>query len=160
MDAIIAHFQEWYIAYIVGAIIALPIIYVTRRYSVGIIMFSIESFIYFMLVHFFIGTIVRVAAWFKANSSMAVVKDRAGEYVDWVTPWIEFWDKEQYNPQWLIYLEAFIAAGIVYLVLKYRPLRVHNPHKARFDAAGKPIVKGQKKGRYQYQYKRPGTTRK
>lgn len=150
MDTIIAHFQEWYTAYAVGAVIAAPIIYLTRRYSLPAILFTIESIIYFAIMHVLIGTIVRVAAWFKANSSMAVVKDRTGGSVDWVTPWVEFWDKEQYNPQWIIYMEGVFAVVIVYLVLKYRPLRVHNPHKARFDAAGKPIVKGAQKGKYQY----------
>ncbi len=146
MDAVVAHFQEWYLAYAGGAVVLLPLLYFTRSYSLPIILFTIESVIYFAGMHTAMWCVVTMATWFKNNSSMKALdsEGKVREVADWSIPYLEFWDKEQFNPEWVLYLECVFAVIIVGLVIRYRPLKVHNPHKRRFDDAGKVITKGSK----------------
>jgi hypothetical protein len=155
MDAVMEHLQMWYPAYIVGGILLLPVIFFTRHYSLPAILFAIEMVIYMFIAHVVIWCIVNVATWFKNNSSMkALDKEGVPEgAVDWTTPLLEFWKIEEYNPGWIVYMEGVFAVLIVIAVLRYRPLKVHNPHKRRYDDGGK-LITGKSKG--SYQYKRPG----
>lgn len=160
MDELITHFQTWAVAYACGAVVLLPILYFTRRYSVPAILFTVETVIYFIVGHTIVWCIVTMATWFKNNSTMrALEKDgTVRDVADWSTPYLEFWNKELYNPEWVIYLEGVMALLIIAAVIKYRPLKVHNPHKRRYDDAGKVITKGKAPGQ-SYSYTRPGASR-
>ena len=139
MDAIIAHFKEYYIAYVVGLAALLPIIYVTRRYSVPAILYTVEVAIYLGLMHCIVGAIVRLAAWFKEQSAMEQAYDRAPQAAPtWTTPFLRFWDYQAYVPQWVLYFEGVCALLIVYAVWRYRPLRIHRGRKQR-GFANEPV---------------------
>jgi hypothetical protein len=157
MDALITHFQTWAIAYACGAVVLLPVLFFTRRYSVPAILFAIETLIYFAVAHTVMWCIVTMATWFKNNSTMrALEKDGTmRDVADWSIPYLQFWEKELYNPQWVMYLEGVFAVLIILAVFRYRPLKVHNPHKRRYDDAGKLITKGSPKGKG-YSYSKPG----
>ena len=144
MDAIASHFQEYYAYWVIGIILSTPVIFVTRKYSVPVLQYALETAIYTFLMHIAIGTIVRVAAWFKNSSSMRALDDDGipEGAVDWQTPWIEFWDKAAYNPEWVIYLECVILVLIFAAVARYRPMKVHNPHARKYDDKGKKIGGG------------------
>ena len=152
MDAIVAHFQEWIAAYAIGAVLLLPVLYFTRSYSVPAILFSIETVIYCFLMHTAMWCIVGLATWFKNNSSMKALdaEGKVVEVADWSIPYVEFWDRAQYNPEWVIYIEIVFAIVIFGMVIRYRPLKVHNPHKRRYDDSGKLITKSGKGGRGNY----------
>ena len=158
MDALISHIQEWAIAYVCGAVILLPVIFFTRRYSVTAILFAVETVIYFAIAHTLVWCIVAVATWFKNNSTMRALDEegKMRDVADWSIPYLEFWNKELYNPEWVMYMECVFALMIIAAVIKYRPLKVHNPHKRRYDDAGKLITKGSPKGKGGYTYTRPG----
>ena len=48
---------------------------------------------------------------------------------------VRFWDKELYDPQWIVYMECVFMVVIVALVLKYRPMHTQKP-KPRFGLDG------------------------
>ncbi|MBI1319613.1 MAG: hypothetical protein GC168_11800 [Candidatus Hydrogenedens sp.] len=144
MDAIASHFQEYWLYWAVAAVLAAPIIFVTRRYSLPVIQYALESAIYMYIMHVIIGAVVRVASWFKTSSSMRALEEdgRPTDAVNWTTPFIEFWDKAKYDPEWIIYLEIGFAVVIVILVARYRPMKIHNPHKRKYDDKGNLIAGG------------------
>ncbi|MCC6145773.1 MAG: hypothetical protein IT368_18355 [Candidatus Hydrogenedentes bacterium] len=124
MQVVLDHLREHYAVYVVIVIALLPIIYVTRRYSVPAILYTVEYIIYLALMHFFLGALVRVAAWFKDQSSMDRAFGRENTVVVWETPWLEFWKREAYTPGWLFWMEVSFAVIILVLMWKIRPMRV------------------------------------
>lgn len=148
MDAVTAHFQDFYGYYIVGALVLLPLLFFTRKYSLPLILFSIESIIYMGLMHVFIGTVVRVTRWFKENSSMRALRED-GKPIDapeWTTPWIAFWDETQYDPQWIYYMEIVFCVLVVIAVFRFRPMKVQRNRERKFDDSGGRIDR-KKRGR-------------
>jgi len=143
MDTIAQHFQDNALYYLIGLVVAAPIVFFTRKYSLPLLQFLLESAIYSGLMHVIVGTIVRVAAWFKNNSSMEVdVLGNPAGAVEWTTPYIEFWDRSAYNPEWVIYMEGVFVLLILAAVFRLRPMRVHNPHQRKYDDAGKKLEGG------------------
>jgi hypothetical protein len=122
MEVVLDHLREHYAIYVVIGIALLPLIYITRRYSVPIILYAIEYLIYVALMHFFLGGLVRVAAWFKNQSSMDRATGRESIPVVWETPWLEVWQRDAYLPGWLFWLEIVFAAAILLLMWRIRPV--------------------------------------
>lgn len=141
-QAILVHFQENYVAYLVIGVCALPLLYFSRKYSVPVILYTVEVIIYWGLIHLAMGTLVRFAAWFKDQSSMKRAFDTK-DFVPpaWTTPWLEPWNREAYEPGWVFYLELLMAMATLYAVWRYRPLRIQNKRDRRFDDKGKKIGK-------------------
>ncbi len=142
VETIIAHLQENMVAYAVIGVCALPLIFFSRKYSVPVILYTVEVIIYWGLIHAAMGTLVRFAAWFKDQSSMK----RAFDTKDfappsWSTPWMEPWNRDAYDPQWVFYLEVILALATLYAVWRYRPLRIQHKRDRRFDDKGKRIGK-------------------
>ncbi|HNR29326.1 MAG TPA: hypothetical protein PKI11_00420 [Candidatus Hydrogenedentes bacterium] len=122
---ILDHLKEYAVLYALGAVCVIPTLVITRRWSVPLILYAVEIAIYLGLMHVGVGVITRVAAWFKDQSSMKRAFDiREAKAPGWATPWIEFWDIEQYHPEALLYVEIVVAVIIVFLVWRIRPLRV------------------------------------
>ncbi|HPO17045.1 MAG TPA: hypothetical protein PLI09_26655 [Candidatus Hydrogenedentes bacterium] len=140
MDLVVTHLKEFYLYYLIGAVILLPAIFFTRKYSLPIIFYTLETAIYLILMHcaFYIG--VKVTRWFAENSSMKALQED-GKPIDapeWGTPFLQFWDKEAYTPAWMIYVEIVAAIIIIILVWKFRPLRIkYKPKKRQFANEGK-----------------------
>jgi hypothetical protein len=138
MEAVTAHFEEFYRYYLVGAIVVIPVLLLTRKYSLPLILFTIESIIYAGLMHFAVGTIVRVTRWFRENSSMRALRED-GKPVDapeWTTPWIEFWNRDLYDPGWIFYMEIVFFVLVLVAVLRYRPMKVQRKRSRKFDDSG------------------------
>jgi hypothetical protein len=150
LDQLIAHFQENWQIYAGVFICALPIIYLTRRISVQIILWSAEVAIYGAILHIVVAGIVRMANWFKTESQMAW---REEERVDpgWSTPLIEFWRTELYSPGWVFYFEVVAVIFFFYMVSRLRPVRPQKP-----KLAPPPKRPGQR-GYRPPQYKGPGS---
>ena len=142
VETIIAHLQENYVAYIALGVCALPLIFFSRKYSVPVILYSVEVLIYWGLIHLALGTLVRFAAWFKDQSSMKRAFDTKDfTPPDWTTPWLEPWNREAYEPGWIFYLEVILALATLYAVWRYRPMRIQQKRERRFDDRGKKIGK-------------------
>jgi len=144
MDLVLTHLKEFYLYYAFGAVIVLPLLYVTRKYSLPIIFYTLETCIYLGLMHcaFFIG--VAVTRWFAENSSMKALQEdgKPIDAPDWAIPLVQFWNKEAYNPLWVLYVEIAAVCIIILLVWRYRPLRIkYKPKKRQFANEGKSAYK-------------------
>ncbi len=106
--------------------IALPFIYFTRRHSGPIILSTVEISIYVVTMHVVFYLVVPVAAWFRTNSSVyALTKEGVPiDAVFWSTPLVRFWDKDLYDPQWIMYVECGFMVAIILAILKFRPVRI------------------------------------
>lgn len=128
MDVVLEHIREHQTYYTAGGVVfiaLLPLIYLTRRWSVPLIQYTLETVIYVVCMHFGVGAVTRVAAWFKDQSSMKRAFDiRNIEAPGWTTPWLRFWEREAYEPAGLFWFEVAAALFIVFLVWRYRPLRI------------------------------------
>ena len=138
MDVVIAHFKEFYIYYIFGLLLLLPFIFLTRKWSLPVILYAIEVAIYWGLMHVSVFVIVKVAAWFKDQSSMKrAFSEKTFESPDWNTPIVNFWERESYSPHWLFWVEVTLAVIVLLLVLRYRPMKVqHKKTRRSFKTEG------------------------
>jgi hypothetical protein len=144
------HFTTYYVYWIVGAVIALPFILLTRKYSVPFILYSIEITIYLCGMHLVINVIIRLVRWFAINSSMKALRDDGTSPDDpgWTAPLIEFWDHTAYNPGWIIWIELALAVIIIGLVIRYRPMKVQKKRKWTYKEKQKPPYPGARPGTY------------
>ena len=134
MDQVLEHLKEYYIAYALVAICLFPILYLTRRYSAPIIQYTIEIVLYLLCIHVALWLLVVVTKWFKEQSTMRVLADGSPEPPpDWRIPLLEFWDREQFAPAWLFWVEIAAVVIVVGLVWRYRPLRIQKQRKWRFS---------------------------
>lgn len=130
---ITAHVQEHAVLYIVLLVFVVPLLYFTRKYSLPVIFYTLETMIYLCLMHIAMWLLVSLVRWFAENSSMKALQED-GKPIDaptWATPFLHFWDKAAYNPAWLMYLEIALALIIMVLVWRYRPLRIKYKGKKR-----------------------------
>ena len=85
--------------------------------------FLLEFVIYSSIVHVVLHVIIRVAAWFQYESQMKFLeKDKV--HSGWITPLVAVWNREAYNPKWVFYLELAMAAIVLFLMIRYRPMAV------------------------------------
>lgn len=147
---IVEHFQEFYLYYIGGAIVLAPLIFFTRKYSVPLIFFTVEIIIYSVLMHIFMHYLVAITRWFKEKSSMKALRadGRPVDAPEWGTPLIQFWEKELYNPEWIIYAEGVFLVAIIFLVFRYRPMKVQRVRDSKYF---------NKKGGFEGKPGRPGS---
>lgn len=145
MDAVVEHLKEYYLFYVIASVGLLPVLYVTRKWSGPFLLYVVETALYLSLMHVAVYVLVLVTAWFKETSSMkALQKDgRPLDAPDWGTPILEFWDKAAYQPGWLVWVEVVFAAIIVFLVWRYRPMRIKYRRKKRHF-----VNEGNQKQRY------------
>lgn len=144
MEPILQHFREYYRVYIMVAVCVLPIIVVFRRWAVPTILYLVEFCIYTVMMHVLVCGVVYLAAWFKDQSTMKRARGVIGEDFNpgWKTPLIEFWDRSQYTPSWLVYVEIVFLVAIAVLMWRYRPIRTQQrksktPPSKKVSAAGK-----------------------
>ncbi len=133
MDVVIEHLKEYYILYAIVVVCLLPLLYLTRRYSLPAIFYTVEITIYLCLMHLVVWLVVNLARWFRENSSMkALAEDgRPMDAPTWQTPLLEFWKRDAYDPSWVVWLEVVAVALIVFAVWRYRPMRVKRTRKRR-----------------------------
>ncbi|NIA13793.1 MAG: hypothetical protein GWP08_06895 [Nitrospiraceae bacterium] len=139
MEPVLQHFQEFYRYYILALLVLAPPTIIFRRYTFPAIQYTVEFVIYVGLMHVGVGTIVRVAGWFKDQSTMKRARGLANASYDpgWTTPYLEFWRRELYTPQGLIYLEIVLAIIILALMVRIRGIGAQKRKKKRAPTAAK-----------------------
>jgi len=126
MEAVIAHLQHLWPYYALGVVVAVPLLWLTRTYSLPFLQFVLEFVVYSGIVHIVLHGIIRLAAWFRYESQMKFLeKDKVR--TGWMTPIIEVWNRDAYNPRWVFYFELVLAAVILFLMVRYRPMAVQKP---------------------------------
>lgn len=120
---IMPHLNEHLEYYLCGIPILLVFLYFTRRYSIPLILYTVEFCIYSFAVHTFIHVVVSLFSWFKNSSSMKALQADGMplDAVYWTTPWTHFWLLESYNPRWIVWLECTFLVVIVALMYRFRP---------------------------------------
>lgn len=125
------HVESHAVLYIVGSVFVLPLLYFTRRYSVPLILYTVEISIYFAAMHFVIHYIVMFLRWFKEESEADAVRAGSVSY-DWGTPLANFWQREDYKPEFVFIMEIVLAVLIFVAVLRFRPMKVQKVRKSRY----------------------------
>ncbi len=135
MDTIVQHIEEHLALYAVAVVFGVPVLYLFRKQTLVVIYHGLEYFIYCGAFHYLFGGAIRLASWFRAETSFKNADGSfAKEYVPYTTPLnLHFWEKELYNPQWFIYVEAAAAVLLLYVVTCIRPTRF----KRNFHRVGK-----------------------
>lgn len=128
---ILPFLKENAVLLIVVALLLGVIFYFTRRYSVPALVFLLQIVVLSYVMHVFIFVLVKVSAWFKSTSSMRIIHDET-DHVYWTTPLLRFWEWEEYDPNWIIWLELVLFIVILVLVHRLRPLKPQYKHKSRF----------------------------
>ena len=139
MDTVLTHFQTHAREYIIIGVCMIPIIVVTRKYSVPTILYTVEYAIYLLCMHSLVYAVLNLAAWFKTQSSMKALRSD-GVPIDapnWTIPYMEFWQTELYKPYWIWKLEAVCAVLIFVGMVKYRPMKVQSKRIRRYADSGK-----------------------
>ncbi len=121
MEPLITHLQAYGVYYALGAVIVLPILYLTRRWSLSLIQWGVELCIYATIMHVVIHYIVAIAEWFNYESQMKMLKDER-VHLGWETPLAYFWRRDEYNPTWIFWLEVIFLCVAVYLMYRWRPM--------------------------------------
>ena len=140
MEIVTQHLQEHWRIYVFAVILLVPILVVFRRWLMPIIQYAVEVAIYLAIVHVVLGGVVRLAGWFKDQSTMKRARGLLNENFDpgWTTPIPKFWEYDSYNPRWLLYMEILLAIGIIILVWRYRPMLVQRKKKKPVPAKKRP----------------------
>jgi hypothetical protein len=117
MDAVLASIQDKWMAYVAVILCSAPLLYIFRRRVVPIVWYTGEMVAYMAIFHLLLHGIVRLARWFKLESTFMTDKVDVG----WDTPLFTFWDRGVYKPTWLFYFELVAAILIVVGVVRLRP---------------------------------------
>ncbi len=120
--------------YMIVVPIVLTIIILTRRYSVPLLLYAIEFSIYAFIMHIVVHVLVRLTAWFRNNSSMAVLREDGlpADAVFWTTPWLNFWERATYDPGWIIFVELVFLVVILGFMYRYRPMKIQQKRTSRY----------------------------
>lgn len=149
MEDLIAHFKEFAAGYTIGAVCLAPLIYVTRKYSVPLILYIVELAIYACSIHVVTWCLVVLTRWFREQSSMrALAPDgRPLDAPDWSTPLLEFWKTEAYNPSWIWIVELVCLGIALVLMWRYRPMRIQRKPQRATQEFGKSTARSAPTGR-------------
>jgi nitrate reductase NapE component len=137
MEGFATHIQDNWIAYAILVVCLVPVLYVFRDYTRPLIFHSFEVAIYMAIFHVVFHGGVRMAAWFRYESSF----DKSIT-VDWTTPLIVgFWRQELYNPLWLYWAELAVLGLFIFIVWRFRPMKLGDRNTYRSNKVlpqGKP----------------------
>lgn len=121
MEPLLVHVQENWKGYAAIGAVLLPVLYLTRRYTLPAIQWCVELAVYSAIFHVVLHYLVAVAAWFQYESQMKMlVQEKV--HTGWETPLTHFWDRELYHPGWVFYFEVVVVIGIVAAMIRYRPM--------------------------------------
>ncbi|MCK5862277.1 MAG: hypothetical protein KAH38_07320 [Candidatus Hydrogenedentes bacterium] len=141
---LIEHVQANPVIYGIGAVVAVIIIYFTRPYSSAVILYSIEISIYLSAMHLLIYVCVYLMAGFSNETTMKGVfgADARGT-APWTTPLVRFWERDVYDPSWIMWFEVVVTIIILLLMRYYRPMQVQTKYKSpETEKMSKPKKKG------------------
>ena len=140
MEDLAKYFTQYYIYYIIAAVLILPPLVIFRRYSAPIIQFLIELLLVSSGAHIVFHVAVGLISSFTNASSMelAFAKEVKNK-VDWQTPLVAIWDRTLYNPPALFYAEWVILAVLLALMWKFRAIRIKPMKKKLPPPKKKPV---------------------
>jgi len=122
-EIIRTHVAENAIAYGVAAVFFVIFVFFTRRYTLPVILYAIETLIYLVIMHIVVAGLTSFFAWLHNSTSMQAVRTKSPD-VDWDIPLIRFWYTEEYDPNWIYKMEIVFAVLILALVIRYRPMKI------------------------------------
>lgn len=148
MEELMAHFQENAIGYGIGGVCLIPVIFVTRKYSVPFILYIVEFCIYATAMHIFFWLLVGMTRWFKEQSSMQALREdgKPLDTPEWGTPLLEFWKREEYDPNWVWMVEAAFLVVILFIMWRFRPMKIQRKAKRQTQEFGKSNARSGKSG--------------
>lgn len=149
MDQVVAYVQENWQIFGLVVVALIPIVYVTRRYSVPVMLWSVEIIIYAAMFHIVTHGLVGLIRWFKVNSEMEMPQFRTDP--GWKTPLLQFWQTDVYSPHWIFYVEIVAFLFFTGLVLRMRPIR---PQKAKPKPPPKRPGQGYRSGQSRGNYRK------
>jgi hypothetical protein len=123
MEVIVEHLKENATLYVIGLVVLAPAIFFTRKWSIPVILYTVEMALYGAIMHVVVWCMVVCGKWFKENTSMRALREdgTSAATEDWGTPLVEFWETEGYRPPLIMWVEVGLLVAIVFLVWKYRP---------------------------------------
>lgn len=121
MNDFMEHMQEYWKAYVAVCACLLPVALIFRRRFFGVLFWVIETLVYFAVTHAVLLGVLFLAAWFKENTQMYWMEKVRP---DWHMPLIKLWEYEEYKPKWLIFLEGGLFLLIVFVMYRYKPMKV------------------------------------
>jgi hypothetical protein len=148
MEQVWTHLQENAVGYGIGGVCLIPVIFVTRKYSVPFILYILEFTIYACALHVATWCLVTVTRWFKEQSSMRALREdgRPEDAPDWGTPLLEFWNREEYRPEWIWKVEVALLVVILILMWRYRPMKIQRKAKRATQEFGKSNARSNQTG--------------
>ncbi|MDZ4859784.1 MAG: hypothetical protein SGI88_12455 [Candidatus Hydrogenedentes bacterium] len=126
MDSVIVFLHENAVQCGVVAAIIIPLLYATRRWTWGPIQWFLELIIYFGIFHTVTHFAVMLTDWFQFESQMKMLVDEKVR-MNYETPLSTPWLMDQYNPQWLFYVELAAVVLIIGAMFRYRPMKTQKP---------------------------------
>lgn len=138
---VVEHIQHYMAYYVVGTPAMAVAVFFTRRYSLPLILYVVEFTAYVSLLHSAVHIFVRLATWFRNNSSMKAVSPDGlpADAVHWTTPWPRFWEMEQYAPSWIVWIEVLLVVIILGVMIRYRPMKIQRKRTYRCKEAPEDI---------------------
>ena len=139
IDTISVHVQDHAAAYAVGGVIFLIVTVVFRKFMLPLLYHTAEYLAYCTVAHVLLGGFVRTFSWFREETEFKNFKgETLSTFKPFTTPLdLNFWQQSLYNPHWLFWFEAVIAAGLLYVVVVIRPTRLrHKTYKSKKPAPG------------------------
>ena len=139
IESIVHHIQDHAAVFAVGGVLFLILTIVFRKFMLPLLYHTGEYILYCTVAHTFLAGFVRAFSWFREETEF---KNFKGETVSTFKPYttpmnLNFWQHSLYNPTWLFWFEAVIAAGLLYIVIVIRPTRMrHNTYKSKKPAPG------------------------
>lgn len=123
MITLFEHARDNAALYVIVTLVTLPVLIYYRRQCGPALYHFVEWCTYLCCTHVLFGGIVRVAGWYKSETSMVAL----GLDKPFITPlWDKFWVKELYRPEALFYVELGFAFLLAYVVVVIRPVRMKN----------------------------------
>ncbi len=134
MDIVLGHFQDFWIWYAAAAAVLIPMVFFTRRYSVPVLLWAVEYVVYCGLFHIVMHFFVMLVVWFKLETTPHY-KDKIDP--GWQTPLLAFWERAEYEPVWIFYVEIVFLILLLGLMIRIRPMKVQKFRKREMSKGGK-----------------------
>jgi hypothetical protein len=131
-DPVIQHLEEQWVYYAAGLAALVLIVTVFRRWALPALMWLLEFALYAVGLHIITSGVVRLARWFKYKSTMP---QNIPEEPNWHTPFLRFWDYENYRPQGILWFEIIALAALGFILLKMRPMKTQPTKRRRPKSA-------------------------
>ena len=147
MEIVLEHLKENVTMYVFAAVVLLPAIYFTKKWSLPLILYSIEIVLYCTIMHVVMWVLVTCALWFKKSTAMKALEEDGTPVAqpDWATPLVEFWVKEAYSPQAIIWVEVGLLFVIFFLVWRFRPPKVKRKSRRKGTSKQGSMIKNPRK---------------